>query len=101
MSQLQQTGRMIAQKLAQGIGRGVGPGMMSKFTNNVPNYKGTQKQPVSPVPSKGSQYLKGFKKGGNVKKTGNYKLHKGETVVRKKRFNKSKFEAAKKEYFKS
>jgi hypothetical protein len=36
-------------------------------------------QPIGPEPIRGS-----FKKGGKVKKTGNYKLHKGERVLTEK-----------------
>jgi hypothetical protein len=31
----------------------------------------------------GERYLGSFKRGGKVKKTGNYRLHEGETVVPK------------------
>jgi len=47
---------------------------------------------------------KSFQKGGKVKKTGTYKLHKGETVVPakkrgKKKFNAAAFDRARKNYF--
>lgn len=38
---------------------------------------------LMPGPMPVGRILGGFKKGGRVKKTGNYKLHKGERVVPK------------------
>lgn len=45
--------------------------------------------------------LGSFKKGGKVKKTGNYKLHKGEKVVPAKKVKKERmtFEKARKKHF--
>lgn len=55
--------------------------------------------------SHNDQIIGSFKKGGKVKKTGNYKLHKGEKVVpvkkvkKGKSFNGGAFESARKKYF--
>lgn len=49
-----------------------------------------------------NRLIGGFKKGGKVKKTGAYKLHKGERVLNKKqskKFNAGAFESARRKHF--